>query len=238
MRINKFLSDWGYCSRRKADTLIEEGRVTVNGIPAVLGTQAEAEDEIAVDGQLLSPGGDKIYIALNKPRGIECTADPKTKDNIVNFVGHKTRLYPIGRLDKESEGLIFLTNDGEFADFIMRAANFHEKEYEVRIDRPVTADFMAKMAAGVDLEGRITRPAAVTQIQKDRFRIVLTQGMNRQIRRMCEALGCKVLRLVRVRIMAISLGDLPNGKWRNLTPGEVAAIYKSGKEGGALSAER
>jgi len=228
MRINKLLSDWGYCSRRKADTLVEEGRVTVNGIPAVLGTKAQVTDKIAVDGKIVSPGGDKVYIALNKPRGIECTADPGVKDNIVSFVGHDTRLYPIGRLDKESEGLIFLTNDGEFADFIMRAANFHEKEYEVRIDRPVTAEFLARMSAGVDLDGRMTRPAQVTQIQKDRFRIVLTQGMNRQIRRMCEALGCKVLRLVRVRIMAISLGDLQNGKWRHLTADEVAAVYRSG----------
>ena len=228
MRINKLLSDWGFCSRRKADALIEEGRVTVNGIPAVLGTQAETTDEIAVDGKRISPGGEKVYIALNKPRGIECTADPKVRDNIVSFVGHDTRLYPIGRLDKESEGLIFLTNDGEFADFIMRAANFHEKEYEVRIDRPVTAEFLAKMAAGVDLDGRITRPAEVAQVQKDRFRIVLTQGMNRQIRRMCEALGCKVMRLVRVRIMAVPLGELKPGKWRNLTAQEVAAIYKSG----------
>lgn len=228
MRINKLLSDWGFCSRRKADTLIEEGRVTVNGVPVVLGTQAEITDEIAVDGRIISPGGDKVYIALNKPRGVECTADPTVKDNIVSFVGHETRLYPIGRLDKESEGLIFLTNDGEFADFIMRAANFHEKEYEVRIDRPVTAEFLAHMEGGVDLEGRMTRPASVTQIQKDRFRIILTQGMNRQIRRMCETLGCKVLRLVRVRIMAISLGSLKNGEWRHLTPDEVAAIYKSG----------
>lgn len=228
MRINKLLSDWGFCSRRKADTLIEEGRVTVNGIAVALGTQAEMTDEIAVDGEIVSPGGVKVYVALNKPRGIECTADPKVKENIVSFVGHDTRLYPIGRLDKESEGLIFLTNDGEFADFIMRAANFHEKEYEVRIDRPVTAEFLARMSEGVDLDGRMTRPAVVTQIQKDRFRIILTQGMNRQIRRMCEALGCKVLRLVRVRIMAISLGDLKSGKWRFLTQEEVAAVYKSG----------
>lgn len=231
MRINKLLSDWGFCSRRKADTLVEEGRVTVNGFPAVLGTKVEITDKIAVDGQIVSPGGQKVYIALNKPRGIECTADPAVKDNIVSYVGYDTRLYPIGRLDKESEGLIFLTNDGEFADFIMRAANFHEKEYDVRIDRPVTADFLAKMAAGVDLDGRITRPAEVTQIQKDRFRIVLTQGMNRQIRRMCEAMGCRVLRLVRVRIMAISLGDLKNGQWRHLTTQEVAAVYQSGEAG-------
>lgn len=231
MRINKLLSDWGYCSRRKADTLVEEGRVAVNGVTAVLGTRAQETDKITVDGKIITSGGDKVYIALNKPRGIECTADPKNKDNIVSFIGHSTRLYPIGRLDKESEGLIFLTNDGEFADFIMRAANFHEKEYEVRIDRPVTADFLAKMAAGVDLDGRMTRPAQVSQVQKDRFRIVLTQGMNRQIRRMCEALGCKVLRLVRVRIMAISLGDLPQGKWRNLTAEEVAAVYRSGGKG-------
>lgn len=231
MRINKLLSDWGHCSRRKADTLIEEGRVSVNGVKAVLGTQAEVTDIIAVDGNIISPGGEKVYIALNKPRGVECTADPRVKDNIVSFVGHDTRLYPIGRLDKESEGLIFLTNDGEFADFIMRAANFHEKEYDVRIDRPVTAEFLSRMAAGVDLEGRMTRPAVVTQIQKDRFQIVLTQGMNRQIRRMCEALGCKVLRLVRVRIMAISLGTLKSGKWRHLTAEEVAAVYRSGKTG-------
>lgn len=231
MRINKLLSDWGHCSRRKADALIEEGRVTVNGVKAVLGTQAEVTDIIAVDGNIVSPGGEKVYIALNKPRGVECTADPRVKDNIVSFVGHDTRLYPIGRLDKESEGLIFLTNDGEFADFIMRAANFHEKEYDVRIDRPVTAEFLSRMAAGVDLEGRMTRPAVVTQIQKDRFQIVLTQGMNRQIRRMCEALGCKVLRLVRVRIMAISLGNLKSGKWRHLTAEEVAAVYRSGKTG-------
>ncbi len=228
MRINKLLSDWGVCSRRKADTLIEEGKITVNGVLAVLGTQAEVTDEIVVEGKIVSPGGAKVYIALNKPRGIECTADPRVKENVVSFVGHDTRLYPIGRLDKESEGLIFLTNDGEFADFIMRAANFHEKEYEVRIDRPVTTEFMAKMSQGVDLDGRMTRPAEVTQIQKDRFRIVLTQGMNRQIRRMCEALGCRVLRLVRVRIMAITLGDLKNGKWRHLTSDEVVAIYKSG----------
>lgn len=231
MRINKLLSDWGICSRRKADTLVEAGRVTVNGVVAVLGTKAETTDEIAVDGKLVAPEGGKVYIVLNKPRGIECTADPRVKDNVVDFIGHETRLYPVGRLDKESEGLIFLTNDGDFADYIMRAANFHEKEYEVRIDRPVTAEFLAKMASGVDLDGRMTRPAVVTQLQKDQFRIVLTQGMNRQIRRMCEALGCKVLRLVRVRIMAIALGSLKRGQWRKLTPDEVAAVYKSGEGG-------
>lgn len=230
MRLNKLLSDWGVCSRRKADQLITEGRVTVNGETAVLGTQAELTDTIAVDGKPVSPAvGDKVYIALNKPRGIECTADPRVKDNVVQFVGHPARLYPVGRLDKESEGLIFLTNDGDFADFIMRAANFHEKEYEVRIDRPVTAEFLRRMASGVDLEGRMTRPATVTQVQKDRFRIVLTQGMNRQIRRMCEALDCRVLRLVRVRIMNVALGNLPKGQWRSLTPQEVAGIYRAGR---------
>lgn len=231
MRLNKLLSDWGVCSRRKADELISQGRVTVNGTPAVLGTQAEPDDLVAVDGKPVSPGGGKVYIALNKPRGIECTADPRVRDNVVQFVGHQSRLYPVGRLDKESEGLIFLTNDGDFADFIMRAANFHEKEYEVRIDRPVTADFLRQMGEGVDLDGRMTRPARVTQVQKDRFRIVLTQGMNRQIRRMCEALGCKVLRLVRVRIMNIPLGTLAKGQWRELDPAEVHGLYEAGRSG-------
>lgn len=229
MRLNRFLSDRGICSRRKADEWIEQGRIAVNGVTAVLGTQVEDGDAVTVDGNPVELGDQKVYIALNKPRGIECTADPRVKDNVVTFVGHSSRIYPVGRLDKESEGLIFLTNDGDFADFIMRAANFHEKEYEVRIDKPVTAEFLRQMGEGVDLEGRITRPAVVSKIEKDRFRITLTQGMNRQIRRMCEALGYKVLRLVRIRIMAIRLDKLQKGQWRFLSAQEVAQIYKSGK---------
>jgi len=225
IRINKFLSEVGFCSRRAADTLVEEGRVTANGVVCVMGSKVTRNDEIRVNGKLVSAPKEKhVYIAFNKPVGIVCTTDVKTeKDNIIDYINHPQRIFPIGRLDKPSEGLIFLTSDGDIVNKILRAGNNHEKEYIVAVDRPVTDDFIQKMSNGVPILGTTTRKCFVEKVDRFRFRIILTQGLNRQIRRMCEYLGYEVTKLKRIRIMNIEL-DMPIGKWRNLTEDEMNVI--------------
>jgi 23S rRNA pseudouridine2604 synthase len=227
MRLNKFLGESGACSRREADQWIEAGRVTVNGTRAVLGTQVAEGDVVLVDGQPLRERPTRVYIALNKPTGVECTTDREVPGNIVDFVGHRERVFPIGRLDKDSEGLILLTNDGDVVNTVLRAENEHEKEYVVAVDRPLTPEFLAGMARGVPVLGTVTNPCTLTQVGRNTFRIVLTQGLNRQIRRMCEHFGYTVRSLQRVRIMHVRLGDLPLGRWRNLTPAEVRGLVRS-----------
>jgi 23S rRNA pseudouridine2604 synthase len=224
MRLNKFLAETGACSRREADQWIEAGRVSVNGARAVLGTQVNEGDDVRVDGRTLRPKPKRVYLALNKPIGIECTTDREVPGNIVDFVGYPERIFPIGRLDKDSEGLILLTNDGDIVNTILRAENEHEKEYIVAVDRPLTPAFLAGMAAGVPILDTVTNPCKVTQVGRNTFRIVLTQGLNRQIRRMCEHFEYRVRRLQRVRIMHVHLGTLPVGRWRELTATELRGL--------------
>ena len=227
VRINKYLSEIGYCSRRAADKLIQEERITVNGKPVEMGLKVTPKDEIAVDGIVVDHAGDKpVYIAFNKPVGIVCTTDTRVeKDNIIDYINFPTRIFPIGRLDKPSEGLIFLTNDGDIVNKILRARNQHEKEYVVTVNRPITEEFIQKMAAGVPILDTVTRPCKVKQTHKKEFRIILTQGLNRQIRRMCEYLDYRVVTLKRVRIMNVSL-DVGKGKWRHLTKKEMTEINR------------
>jgi len=224
MRLNKFLAETGACSRREADQWIEAGRVTVNGARAVLGTQVNDGDDVRVDGQPLRAKPRRVYLALNKPIGIECTTDRDVPGNIVDFVGYPERIFPIGRLDKDSEGLILLTNDGDIVNTILRAEHEHEKEYIVAVDRPLTPSFLAGMAAGVPILDTVTNPCKLAQVGRNTFRIVLTQGLNRQIRRMCEHFGYTVRRLQRVRIMHVHLGTLPVGKWRELDARELRGL--------------
>ena len=227
VRINKYLSEIGYCSRRAADKLIQEGRITVNGKLVEMGLKVTPADEITVDGSVVDQTGDKpVYIAFNKPVGIVCTTDTRVeKDNIIDFINFPTRIFPIGRLDKPSEGLIFLTNDGDIVNKILRARNQHEKEYVVTVNRPITEEFIQKMAAGVPILDTVTRPCKVKQTHKKEFRIILTEGLNRQIRRMCEYLDYRVVTLKRVRIMNVSL-DIGKGKWRHLTKKEITEINR------------
>ncbi len=224
-RINKFLSEMGYCSRRAADKLIEQGRVTINGKVPEMGTKITVADEVRVDGELISEPQEKpVYIAFNKPIGIVCTTDTRVeKDNIIDFINYPSRIFPIGRLDKPSEGLILLTNDGDIVNKILRARNKHQKEYIVTVDRPLTKVFLEKMANGVPILDRVTRKCEIEEISKFQFRIILTQGLNRQIRRMCEYLGYNVTALKRIRIMNIQL-DVPVGKWRYLSEKELSEI--------------
>lgn len=226
-RINKYLSEVGYCSRRAADKLIEQGRVTINGSVPEMGTKISEGDEVRVDGQLISETGEKpVYIAFNKPVGIVCTTDTRVeKDNIIDFINHPQRIFPIGRLDKPSEGLILLTNDGDIVNKILRARNHHEKEYLVMVNRPITEDFLQKMRKGVPILDMITRKCEVEKIGRFEFKIILTQGLNRQIRRMCEYLGYRVTKLKRIRIMNIHL-DVPVGDWRDLTEVELKEINR------------
>ncbi|MEJ8606705.1 23S rRNA pseudouridine(2604) synthase RluF [Riemerella anatipestifer] len=225
VRINKYLSEVGFCSRREADKILEQGRITINGKIPELGTKVSAEDEIKVDGKLITdPKEEYVYIAFNKPVGIVCTTDTKReKNNIIDYIKYPKRIFPIGRLDKPSEGLILLTSDGDIVNKILRARNNHEKEYIVRVDKPITNKFLEQMRAGVPILGTVTRKCEVEQLDKMQFRIVLTQGLNRQIRRMCEYLGYEVKKLKRIRIMNIHL-DLPIGKWRELTPNEMKTL--------------
>ncbi|MBL4239890.1 23S rRNA pseudouridine(2604) synthase RluF [Vibrio fluvialis] len=223
-RLNKYISETGFCSRREADKLIEQGRVTINGKLPEMGTKVTDNDEVCIDDKPVRSKEKPVYIALNKPTGITCTTERDIPGNIVDFIGHHKRIFPIGRLDKPSDGLIFLTNDGDIVNKILRAGNNHEKEYVVRVDKPVTPEFIKQMSSGVNILDTVTLPCKVTQETKFSFRIVLTQGLNRQIRRMCEALGYEVFKLRRVRIMNISLDGIPNGKWRYLTDAEVAEI--------------
>ncbi|MBW8360312.1 MAG: 23S rRNA pseudouridine(2604) synthase RluF [Weeksellaceae bacterium] len=224
-RINKYLSEVGFCSRREADRLLEQGSITVNGTVPEMGTKVSDEDEILVNGVSIKKTEEEhVYIALNKPVGIVCTTDTRReRNNIVDFINHPKRIFPIGRLDKPSEGLILLTSDGDIVNKILRARNNHEKEYIVRVDRPITPQFLHKMRNGVPILDTVTKKCEVEQIDTLSFRIVLTQGLNRQIRRMCEYLGYEVKKLKRIRIMNIKL-DLPVGKWRDLTPEEMKAL--------------
>ena len=226
-RLNKFIADSGYCSRREADRLIEEGRVTVDGRRGVLGDKILPGMRVTVDGKALSGDGEKVYLLLYKPRGIVCTADPREPMNVVDYVGYPIRVFPVGRLDKDSEGLLLLTSDGEIVNRILRAAGGHEKEYEVAIDRPVTRAFVEKMMAGVPILDTVTLPCRVRKTGERSFNIILVQGLNRQIRRMCEALGANVTHLRRVRIMNLRLGNLKSGEWRELTEAEVRALTKA-----------
>jgi 23S rRNA pseudouridine2604 synthase len=224
VRLNKYISETGVCSRREADKLIEAGRVTCNGSLAVLGTQVGAADEVRVDGRLLGLRKKQIYIALNKPAGITCTTETHVEGNIIDLVGHKERIFPIGRLDKESEGLILLTNDGDIVNEILRSENNHEKEYLVTVERAVTDLALKMMADGVKIMGEITKPCKVSRVNENTFRMILTQGLNRQIRRMCSALGYRVQHLRRVRIINVDLGTLAPGEWRELGEAEVAEL--------------
>ncbi len=224
MRLNKYLSETGACSRREADAWIAAGRVTIDGEVAALGTQVKPGDDVRVDGRRVGERRRKVYIALNKPRGIECTTDRDVPDNIVDFVGHGERIFPVGRLDKDSEGLILLTNDGDIVNGILRTEHGHEKEYLVTVDRPVTQAFLEGLTRGVPILETVTKPCTATAAGKNTFRIVLTQGLNRQIRRMCEHFGYTVRALQRVRIMHLRLGRLRPGEWRPLTPDELAPL--------------
>lgn len=224
-RINKYLSEIGYCSRRAADKLILEKRVTINGVAPVMGTKIVSGDVVKVDGkQVFAPDVKPVYIAFNKPVGIVCTTDTKIeKDNIIDYIKYPKRIFPIGRLDKPSEGLILLTSDGDIVNKILRARNNHEKEYVVTVNKPIIQEFLKKMRSGVPILDTVTRKCEVEQLDRSRFNIVLTQGLNRQIRRMCEYLDYKVIKLKRVRIMNIRL-DIPIGKWRYLTEEELGEI--------------
>lgn len=224
IRLNKYLSDIGVCSRRAADRLAQEGRITVNGTAAEPGMRVTPQDVILVDGKPVRKEERKVYLALNKPRGIVCTAEKREKNNIIDYLNYPLRVYPVGRLDKDSEGLILLTNDGAIVNGMMRARNRHEKEYQVKIDRAFDREFIEQMARGVPILDTVTRPCRVKRTGSDTFTIILTQGLNRQIRRMCEALGYRVVRLKRVRIMNIRLDGLDRGAWRELTAEELRAL--------------
>ena len=221
MRLNKFISQTGVCSRREADQWIEAGRVTFNGAFAALGTVVKEDDDVRVDGERIGTKKPAVYIAFNKPVGITCTTEAHVERNIIDLIGHRERIFPIGRLDKDSEGLILLTNDGDIVNEILRSENNHEKEYLVTVERPITQLALQMLADGVKIMGEITKPCNVARVDTTTFRIILTQGLNRQIRRMCSALGYRAQRLRRMRIMHIELGTLAAGEWRELTQAEV-----------------
>jgi 23S rRNA pseudouridine2604 synthase len=225
-RLNKYISETGVCSRRGADKLIEEGRILVNGKIPELGTRVDDDDEITLDGKPIKEKEKFVYLAFNKPVGITCTTEKKVEGNIIDYLNYPKRIYPIGRLDKPSEGLIFLTNHGDIINMILRAGNNHEKEYEVSVDQPITDNFIYRMSNGVPVLDTITKNCKVKRTSKYTFNIILTQGLNRQIRRMCAHLGYKVTRLKRTRIMNVELGNLALGKYRNLTPTELEIIFK------------
>src|SRR5277367_4680431 len=224
MRLNKYISETGVCSRREADKWIEAGRVTLNGQPATLGTQVAMGDEVRIDGDSIGIKKKQVYIALNKPVGIICSTEAHIEDNIIDYLGYPERIFPVGRLDRDSEGLILLTNNGDIVNEILRAENNHEKEYIVTVERPMTDLALSMMAGGVKIMGEMTKPSKVERVNAQSFRITLTQGLNRQIRRMCSALGYRAQRLQRVRIMNIHLGSLTLGQWRHLTPAELAGL--------------
>ncbi|WP_346871218.1 23S rRNA pseudouridine(2604) synthase RluF [Clostridium sp. UBA5119] len=230
LRLNKYISESGICSRREADKFIESGKVYVNSILATLGTRVSPTDIVVVDGKTIKPKSNKVYIALNKPVGITCTTETHVKGNIINFINYHERIFPIGRLDKPSEGLIFLTNDGDMVNKILRAGNNHEKEYVVSVDKPITKEFINSMENGIPILGTVTKQCKVRKIGKCTFNIILTQGLNRQIRRMCEYLGFKVTSLKRIRIMNVSLSNLPTGKWRYLSSEEMSTIINLTKD--------
>ena len=223
-RLNKFIADSGHCSRREADRLIQEGRVRLDGRVGVLGDRVQPGMAVTVDGKPLSGEGEKVYLLLNKPRGIVCTADPREPMNVVDYLGYPSRVFPVGRLDKDSEGLLLLTSDGEIVNRVLRAAGGHEKEYEVQIDRTVTPEFVRRMSEGVPILDTVTLPCRVRRTGERSFNIILVQGLNRQIRRMCEALGANVTHLRRIRIMNLRLGRLQPGQWRELTEAELTEL--------------
>lgn len=231
IRLNKFISDSGFCSRREADKLIESAQVTINGRIPELGTKVLAGDEVRVNGILITASAnnksDRVYIAYHKPVGITCTTERHIKGNIIDAIGHKERIFPIGRLDKPSEGLIFLTSDGDIVNKILRAENAHDKEYIVTVNRPLTEMFIKKMANGIPILNTVTQPCKVTMQSKMVFNIVLTQGLNRQIRRMCEYLGYEVVKLKRTRIMSVRLAGLKSGQWRDLSQAEIEALHNA-----------
>jgi 23S rRNA pseudouridine2604 synthase len=222
--LNKYISNTGICSRRAANQLIQDKKVKLNGVVAQLGNRVSPGDKVTINGKPIKSPPKSIYIALNKPIGIVSTTDKKERKNIIDFVGHKERLFPIGRLDKPSQGLIFLTNDGDIVNKILRAGNSHEKEYVVRVDKIIDQNFVNQMAKGVPILGTVTKRCKVSKINKTVFKITLTQGLNRQIRRMCEHLGYDVKTLKRTRIMNVELGNLKVGEWRYLTKNEIREI--------------
>lgn len=230
VRINKYISESGFCSRREADKFIETRKVTINGRIAETGSKVNEGDIVKVNGKKIVNERPRIYLALNKPVGITCTTERNVRGNIVDFIGHRERIFPIGRLDKDSEGLIFLTNDGDIVNKILRAGNNHEKEYVVTVDKPINREFLKAMSSGVRILGTMTLPCKINQEGKNTFRIILVEGKNRQIRRMCEALGYEVKKLKRVRIMNVTLGNLPTGYWRYLTEKEMDTINNLVKE--------
>lgn len=229
-RLNKAISDSGFCSRRQADSYIEKGEVTINGVTAGLGDRVMPGDEIKVRGKQITENDALVYIALNKPVGITCTTDTRIKGNVVDFIGHKERIFHIGRLDKPSEGLLLMTNDGDIVNKILRAGNEHEKEYLVKVDRPITDDFLKRMSNGIPILETITKKCEVEKISRFVFKITLIQGLNRQIRRMCEYLDYEVVALKRTRIMNIKLGGLPIGEWRDLSKEEINGLKDLLKE--------
>ena len=223
-RLNKFIGETGFCSRREADKYIEEGQVTINGVVPELGTKVGPDDEVRIDGKLIREKREKpIYLAFNKPVGIECTTNLEVRNNIVDYINYPTRIFPIGRLDKASEGLIFMTNDGDIVNKILRARNNHEKEYTVTVNKLITDRFIERMSNGVPILDTVTRKCKVEKISSTTFKIILTQGLNRQIRRMCEYLGYEVTALKRIRIINISL-DVPVGRYRDLTDAEIKEL--------------
>lgn len=225
MRINKFLAETGITSRRGADKWVEEGRITINGVLATNGSQVETSDEVCVDGKPVKREEQLVYIVLNKPVGITSTTEKQIAGNVVDFVNHPLRIFHIGRLDKDSEGLLLLTNDGDVVNEILRAENHHEKEYVVQVDRPITNEFIHDMGAGVEILDTKTLPCHVEKVSSHVFKIILEQGLNRQIRRMCSALGYNVKRLQRIRIMNIRIGNLKVGQWRDLTDKERNELF-------------
>ncbi|MDM0461399.1 23S rRNA pseudouridine(2604) synthase RluF [Clostridium perfringens] len=226
VRLNKYISETGFCSRREADKLIEQGRVKIDGVKATTGMKVSKGQSVSIDGKPIKVENELVYIALNKPVGITCTTESKIKGNIVDFINHEKRIFPIGRLDKDSQGLIFMTNDGDIVNKILRAGNNHEKEYIVTVNKPITDEFVKGMSNGVPILGTVTKKCLVKKESKNSFRIILTQGLNRQIRRMCEYFGYEVKKLERIRIMNVSLGNLKMGSWRYLTKKELDEINR------------
>ena len=226
IRLNKYIASSGLCSRRESDTLIENGKVTINGVVALQGSKVLDGDVVEVNGRKVTPEDDMVYIAFNKPLGITCTTDTRDPSNIIDYIGFDDRIFPVGRLDKNSSGLILLTNDGSIVNKLLRAENGHEKEYLVTVKRPYDKAFIKSMESGVPVLGQLTLPCKLKPAGDRTFKIILHQGLNRQIRRMCEYLGYKVTKLKRIRFMNINLGDLETGKWRYLTPAEKKELLK------------
>jgi 23S rRNA pseudouridine2604 synthase len=226
IRLNKYIASSGYCSRREADTLIEKGKVMINGEAAIQGSKVKPGDIVEVNGTRVTPEDDMVYIAFNKPLGVTCTTDRRDPSNIIDFIGYEERIFPVGRLDKNSSGLILLTNDGSIVNKLLRAENAHEKEYVVTVNRPFDNNFITQMESGVPVLGQLTLPCKLKQVNGKTFTIILHQGLNRQIRRMCEYLGYKVTKLKRIRFMNIRLGNLESGKWRYLTASEKKELLK------------